>query len=69
MRRVVILNLEGRVGVEELGVGAAAFADGGEQAFEDFAAPVAIGEAGPEVDFPGFAPAGAAVVAGVAGVE
>jgi len=54
-------DLEGRVGVEEIQVGAAAPAYRAKQAPEDLVGAVAIGEAGPEIDFPRLAPAGAAV--------
>jgi hypothetical protein len=71
----VSVDLEGGVGVEEVGVDAAALGGGdaldageSEEVLEHEVGVVAVVEACPEVDLPGAGPAGAAVTAELEGL-
>ena len=61
----VAVDLERRMGVEQVGVNAAAPAGRHQEPLENLVGAVAISEARPEVDLPCLAPAGAAVAAGI----
>jgi len=74
-RAEIAVDLERRMGIEQVRIDAAAafaidgfcFADDIEQAAQYRVGVIAVPEAGPEVDLPGPAPAGALVAAGLQG--